>query len=107
MGAMLLIGCVTKVTEYNSENTMPNKMMVIIITTKPQMRTSTSSGVYLLFVIIGLLFFNLGWFNFGGQDRCYKILRTGLSEQTTRFLALRQVKLVWVLAHISIPVFTS
>jgi hypothetical protein len=86
---------------------MPNKMMVIITTTKPQMRTSRSSGEYLLFVIIGLLFFNLWWFNLVCQNRGYKVFRTSLGKQASGLLALRQVKFIRILANIAVSVLAS
>lgn len=62
-----------------------------------------SSGVSLLFNIFYLWRFN----RFVGQNRGYKIFRTGLSEQTPGFLALRKVKFVRILANIAVSVFAS
>jgi hypothetical protein len=43
MGAIDLIGWVTKVTEYKSAITMKQRIMVTTTTTKPQILTSNSS----------------------------------------------------------------
>jgi hypothetical protein len=80
---------------------MPARMTVIITTTKPQILTSISSGVNLLFSI-----FNLWWFNLVCQDRGYKIFGTGLGEQASGLLALRKVKFIRILANIAVSVFT-
>jgi hypothetical protein len=77
-------------------------MTVIITTTKPQILTSISSGVNLLFSI-----FNLWWFNLVCQNRGNKVFRTGLGEQASGLLAFFEFKVVWVLASISVSVFTS
>ena len=67
MGAMLLMGCVTKVTLYSIKNTMPAKMTVTIRTTKAHTLTSISSCVR------SRLTWNLGWLldNLFLQYRCY------------------------------------
>jgi hypothetical protein len=97
MGAIDLMGWVTNVTLYSRAITMPNRMIVIITTTKPQIRTSISSGV------------NLFWFDSIGFHLLFKhwgnkIFGARLCELASRFLALRQVELVGVLTDVSILV---
>jgi hypothetical protein len=68
MGAIDLIGWVTKVTEYKSEITIKKRIRVTASTTIPQTLTSISSVVRFNFV------------NFFLQDRCYQVFWTSLSE---------------------------
>ena len=58
MGAIDLMGWVTKVTEYKSATTMKQSINVTATTTKPQILTSISSGVRFCFWldIVHLLF---------------------------------------------------
>ena len=80
---------------------MPARMIVIITTTNPQILTSISSGLNLLFNLNGF-----SWLNFLLQYWCDKVFRTGLCEQTARLLALFEIKVVWVLAGVAVAVFT-
>ena len=99
IGAIDLMGWTTKVTEYSKAITMNAKISVTTMTTKPQTRVSICSTLRRCG--------GLGWFNFLLQYWCYKIFRTGLGEQTSRLLTLRQSKVIWVLTSISITVFTG
>jgi hypothetical protein len=100
MGAIDLIGCVTKVTEYRIAVTMPNRMMVTATTTKAQIRTSsrvTASSAD--------RFWLGGWFallNLLLQDWGNKVFRACLRELATRLLALRGVEIVGVLAFVPV-----
>jgi hypothetical protein len=75
--------------------------MVTAITTTPQILTSSSSavrrGVWCLCWFVNLLL----------QDRGYEIFRTLLGKQALRLLAINIRKVVWVLAGISITIYTG
>ena len=101
IGAIDLIGCVTKVTEYRSANTIPKRITVIATTTKPQIRTSISSGFSFC---AGVLFRLINLFL---QYRGYEVFRTGLSELTSRLLTLLSMKVIRVLTVITISIFTA
>ena len=73
MGAMDLIGCTTKVTEYSRDATIPNRMSVMAKTVTAQTRTSISSAVSLCVA------------NFLLQYGCHEIIRAGLVKLTTGF----------------------
>jgi hypothetical protein len=68
MGAIDLMGWVTKVTEYKSATTMKQRMQVTAMTTKPQTLTSISSVVRFNFI------------NFFLQYGCDQVLWTLLSK---------------------------
>jgi hypothetical protein len=79
--------------------TMTHSIKVTTMTTKPQTRTSNSSVVrfgFWLDVIDFLL-----------QDRGYQVFRALLGKQALRFLTIRCVEVVGVLARIAVNVFAS
>ena len=87
---MLLIGWVTKVTEYKREITIKKRIRVTASTTMLQTLTSISSVVRFNFV------------NFFLQDWCYQVFWTSLGKQTPRLLALCRMKIVRILALVTI-----
>ena len=95
MGAIDLIGWVTKVTEYKSATTIKKRIRVTASTTMLQTLTSISSVVRFNFV------------NFFLQDGCYQVFWTSLRKQTSRLLALWCMKLVRVLTLIAIFFFAA
>ena len=99
MGAIDLIGCVTKVTEYNSATTMKQRISVTDMTTKPQMRTSISSGVRFGFW--------LDVINFLLQDWGYKILGALLSKQALWLLTFFGVEEIWILTFVAVTIFAT
>ena len=99
IGAMLLIGCVTKVTEYSKEITIKHRIQVTTMTTKPHTRTSNSSVVRFGFWLDIIDFFLQYWGN--------QIFWALLSKQALRLLTFLCMEVVRVLAFIPIPVFTA
>ena len=95
MGAMLLIGWVTKVTEYKSAITIKKRIKVTASTTMLQTLTSISSVVRFNFV------------NFFLQDWCYQVFWASLGKHTARLLALGCVKIIGILALIAIILFAA
>ena len=95
MGAIDLIGWVTKVTEYSREITIKKRIRVTAITTILQTLTSISSVVRFNFV------------NFFLQDWCYQVFWASLGKHTARLLALSCVKIVRVLALVAIFFVTA
>jgi hypothetical protein len=95
MGAIDLIGWVTKVTEYKSEITIKKRIRVTASTTMPQTLTSISSVVRFNFI------------NFFLQDWCYQVFWASLGKQTSGLLALCCMKVVRVLALIAILFFAA
>ena len=95
MGAIDLMGWVTKVTEYKSATTIKKRIRVTASTTMLQTLTSISSVVRFNFV------------NFFLQDWCYQVFWASLGKHTARLLALSCVKIVRVLALIAIFFVTA
>ena len=93
-----MMGCTTKMMEYNILPTMKTRIIVTTTTTNPQIRISISSAVRRCF----------GWsLNLFLQNGGYKIFRTSLRELTPRFLAFGLVEVVGVLAGIAINIVAS
>ena len=97
MGAIDLMGCTTKITEYNMLPTMNTRINVTTTTTNPQIRISISSAVRSFCWSLNLFL----------QYRCYKIIRASLRELTSGSLTLSLVEVVRVLAWIPVPVIAS
>jgi hypothetical protein len=99
MGAIDLMGWVTKVTEYKSATTMKQRMQVTAMTTNPQTLTSISSGVRFCFWldIVDLFFKN--W--------CDQVFWTHLGKQTLWLLTFWGMEVVRILALVSIPIFAA
>ena len=90
-----MMGWVTNVTEYSSATTINDRMSVTETTTKAQMRTSICSADRRW----------LGWlgeFNFLLQDRGHQVIWASLLKLANRLLALRLLKVVRILAKISV-----
>jgi hypothetical protein len=100
MGAIDLIGWVTKVTEYSSAMTIPAKISVIITTTKAHTLTSKASADIGCFVSL------LWLINLLLQNRGHQILRALLREQALGLLAVGLVEVVRVLALVAVGVLT-
>jgi uncharacterized membrane protein len=102
MGAIDLIGCVTKVTEYSSAKTIPARINVIMMTTKPQIRTSISSADSFGFGC------GLCWFiNLFLQDGGNEVLRALLGKQALGLLAFSVGKVIRVLTFVPVSVFAT
>ena len=95
MGAIDLMGWVTKVTEYKREITIKKRIRVTASTTMLQTLTSISSVV------------RFNFFNLFLQNWCDQILWASLSELASRLLALSCVKIVRILALIAIFFVTA
>ena len=100
---MLLIGCVTNVTEYSSAKVMKQKISVTMTMTNALTRTSISSAVNRGLLLSRSLSSNS--FNFLLQYRGYKVFGTVLVELTPGLLASCIREVVGVLAKIPKTVF--
>jgi len=105
MGAIVFMGCATKVTEYNMVATRPPNTSMTTQTTKAH--TITSQKAISSSVVWNSARGGLRGFNFLLQYRCYEVIRTVLSKQTIRPLAALFRKVFRVLAEVSVTVFTT
>ena len=105
IGAMVLRGCCTNVTEYSMVNTRPPNTSMTIQTTKAH--TMTSQNAMSSSVVWNRVRGGLSGFNFLLQDRGYKIFRAILRKLAVRFLATLCIKILWVLAEIPIPILAT
>jgi hypothetical protein len=80
MGAMVLIGWVTKMMLYKNATTMKQRIRVTEMTTNPQTLTSISSGVRFSF--------RWWWCNLLLQNRGDQVFGASLGKQTLWLLAI-------------------
>ena len=103
MGAIVLTGWVTKVTEYSKAKVIKQKINVTMMMTKALTRTSISSAVNRGLLLSRIL--SRKSFNFFLQNRGYKVFRAILVEFASWLLTSCLRKMIWILAKISIAVF--